>query len=86
MRGRDVLIHIALLPVTLAVAGTLIGLVWSIVRAGSRPGWLGTRRPMLDGFNEGWIDFGGGAIAEPHRPDPLDAVLKDLAAKLTSNS
>jgi hypothetical protein len=42
---------------------------------------------MLDGFNEGWIDFGGGgAIAEPHRPDPLDAVLKDLAAKLTSNS
>ena len=35
MRGRDVLIHIAMLPVTLAVAGTLIGLVWSIVRAGS---------------------------------------------------
>jgi len=62
MRGRDVLIHIALLPVTLAVAGTLIGLVWSIVRAGSRPGWLGTRRPMLDGFNEGWIDFGGGRL------------------------
>jgi hypothetical protein len=35
MRGRDVLIHITMLPVTLAVAGTLIGLVWSIVRAGS---------------------------------------------------
>ena len=35
MRGRDVLIHIAMLPVTLAVTGTLIGLVWSIVRAGS---------------------------------------------------
>jgi hypothetical protein len=35
MRGRDVLIHIAVLPVTLAVASTLIGLVWSIVRAGS---------------------------------------------------
>ena len=27
MRGRDVLIHIAMLPVTLAIAGTLIGLV-----------------------------------------------------------
>ena len=35
MRGRDVLIHITMLPVTLAVAGTLIGLVWSIVRTGS---------------------------------------------------
>ena len=35
MRGRDVLIHIAMLPVTLAIAGTLISLVWSIVRAGS---------------------------------------------------
>ena len=35
MRGRKVLIHIAMLPMTLAVAGTLIGLVWSIVRAGS---------------------------------------------------
>jgi hypothetical protein len=29
MRGRDVLIHIALLPVCLAIAATLIGLVWS---------------------------------------------------------
>jgi hypothetical protein len=28
MRGRDVLIHIAMLPVTLAIAGTLIGLIW----------------------------------------------------------
>ena len=27
MRGRDVLIHIAMLPVTLAIAGTLIGLL-----------------------------------------------------------
>jgi hypothetical protein len=35
MRGRDVLIHIVLLPVALAVAGTVIGLVWSVVRAGS---------------------------------------------------
>jgi hypothetical protein len=28
MRGRDVLIEIALVPVSLALAGTLIGLVW----------------------------------------------------------
>jgi len=34
MRGRDVLIHIAMLPVTLAVAGTLIGLAWSVAHAG----------------------------------------------------
>jgi hypothetical protein len=32
MRGRDVLIQIAMLPVALAVAGTLIGLIWTIVR------------------------------------------------------
>jgi hypothetical protein len=32
MRGRDVLIQIAVLPVALAVAGTFIGLVWTIVR------------------------------------------------------
>src|SRR6476661_8541999 len=31
MRGRDVLIHVALLPVCLAIAATLIGLVWSTV-------------------------------------------------------
>ena len=31
MRGRDVLIHIALLPVCLAIAATLIGLAWSTV-------------------------------------------------------
>jgi hypothetical protein len=30
MRGRDVLIQIALLPVTLALAATLIGLAWVI--------------------------------------------------------
>jgi hypothetical protein len=30
MRGRDVLIHIALLPVCLAAAATLIGLVWQL--------------------------------------------------------
>lgn len=33
MRGRDVLIHIAMLPVMLAVAGTLIGLAWSVAHA-----------------------------------------------------
>jgi len=31
MRCRDVLIHVALLPVCLAIATTLIGLVWSTV-------------------------------------------------------
>jgi hypothetical protein len=31
LRGRDVLIQIALLPVCLAIAATLIGLVWSIL-------------------------------------------------------
>jgi hypothetical protein len=31
MRGRDVLIQVALLPVCLAIAATLIGLVWSTV-------------------------------------------------------
>jgi hypothetical protein len=31
MRGRDILIHVALLPVCLAIAATLIGLVWSTV-------------------------------------------------------
>jgi hypothetical protein len=34
MRCRDVLIHIAMLPVTLAIAGTLIGLAWSVAHAG----------------------------------------------------
>jgi hypothetical protein len=34
MRGRDVLINIALLPVTLAVSSTLVGLVWLGVRLG----------------------------------------------------
>jgi hypothetical protein len=30
MRGRDVLIQIAMIPVALALAGTLIGLAWVI--------------------------------------------------------
>jgi hypothetical protein len=34
MRGREVLIHVAMLPVTLAIAGTLIGIAWSVARAG----------------------------------------------------
>ena len=34
MRGRDVLIHIAMLPVILAIGGTLIGLAWSVAHAG----------------------------------------------------
>ena len=35
MPGRDVLIQITSLPVILAAGGTLIGLIWSIVRLGS---------------------------------------------------
>jgi len=35
MPGRDVLVQITSLPVTLAAGGTLIGLIWSIIRSGS---------------------------------------------------
>jgi hypothetical protein len=35
MPGRDVLVQVTSLPVTLAAGGTLIGLIWSIVRSGS---------------------------------------------------
>jgi len=35
MRGSDVLIHISMLPVTLAAGATVLGLIWSIVRSGS---------------------------------------------------
>jgi hypothetical protein len=35
MRGREVLIHISMLPITLAAGGTLIGFVASMVRLGS---------------------------------------------------
>jgi hypothetical protein len=34
LRGREVLIHLTMLPVTLAIAGTLIGLAWTVARAG----------------------------------------------------
>jgi hypothetical protein len=32
VQGRDVLIQIAVLPVSLAIAATLIGLIWTMVR------------------------------------------------------
>lgn len=35
MRGREVLIHISMLPITLAAGGTLIGFVASTLRLGS---------------------------------------------------
>jgi hypothetical protein len=35
MRGREVLIHISMLPITLAAGGTLIGFVASMLRLGS---------------------------------------------------
>ena len=36
---------------------------------------------MLDGFNEGWIDFEGGAAEHRIGPTPLDAVLRALVAR-----
>ena len=35
MRGREVLIHISMLPITLAAGGTLIGFVASMLRLGA---------------------------------------------------
>jgi NAD(P)H dehydrogenase (quinone) len=36
---------------------------------------------MIDGFNEGWIDFEGGGAEHRTGRIPLEAVLKDLAAQ-----
>ncbi len=36
---------------------------------------------MIDGFNEGWIDFEGGAAEHRTGRIPLETVLKDLAAQ-----
>ena len=36
---------------------------------------------MLDGFNEGWIDFEGGTVERRTGSTPLDAVLGDLVAR-----
>jgi len=38
------------------------------------------RMRMLDGFNEGWIDFEGGAAEHRRGPTALDAVLRQLVA------
>jgi len=35
MTGRDVLIHVLLLPITLGAGGTLIGFAWLMAKAGS---------------------------------------------------
>jgi len=35
---------------------------------------------MIDGFNEGWIDFEGGGAEHHTGQIPLEAVLKDLVA------
>jgi len=40
---------------------------------------------MLDGFNEGWIDFEGGAAEHRTGPTSLDTVLRDLVAKAWEN-
>jgi hypothetical protein len=36
---------------------------------------------MLDGFNEGWIDFEGGAAEHRVGKTPLAATLRDLVAR-----
>ena len=36
---------------------------------------------MIDGFNEGWIDFERGDTEHRTGRIPLEAVLKDLAAQ-----
>jgi NAD(P)H dehydrogenase (quinone) len=36
---------------------------------------------MLDGFNEGWIDFEGGDAEHRTGRVPLESVLKGLAAQ-----
>ncbi len=33
---------------------------------------------MIDGFNEGWIDFEGGAAEHWTGQTPLEAVVRDL--------
>jgi NAD(P)H dehydrogenase (quinone) len=35
---------------------------------------------MIDGFNEGWIDFEGGSAEHRTGRIPLEAVLKDLVS------
>ena len=36
---------------------------------------------MIDGFNEGWIDFEGGGAEHRTGRIPLEAILKHLAAQ-----
>jgi NAD(P)H dehydrogenase (quinone) len=36
---------------------------------------------MIDGFNEGWIDFEGSGAEHRVGRIPLETVLKDLAAR-----
>ena len=40
---------------------------------------------MLDGFNEGWIDFEGGTAEQRIGATPLDRVLRDLVARHKAN-
>ena len=37
--------------------------------------------PMIDGFNEGWIDFEGGGAEHRTGRIPLETVLKDLTVQ-----
>jgi hypothetical protein len=42
-------------------------------------GMVGVCGTMIEGYNEGWIDFGG--VARSLGRVPLEAVLKELAGK-----
>jgi hypothetical protein len=36
---------------------------------------------MIDGFNEGWIEFEGGEVGSRKGDTPIEAVLRDLVAR-----
>jgi len=39
------------------------------------------RAQMIDGFNEGWIEFEGGEVGSRKGDTPIEAVLRDLVAR-----
>jgi len=39
------------------------------------------RAQMIDGFNEGWIEFEGGEAGSRKGDMPIEAVLRDLVAR-----
>ncbi len=78
-----------------AIAASLSGLLGRPVRveAVPRPEWEaefragGARNPlpraqMIDGFNEGWIEFEDGQAGSRKGPTPIETVLRDLLARV----